>query len=84
MYNMRAKVYYKPENQDKIVTRLDYWNHMDTYGADIRWEKIDDYYLIEGTAVCFGMLDELKKIPTKVLIEKFVEYKIVKEVKNGR
>jgi len=51
---------------DHILDDLEYWNHFDTYGADICWTRYADYYEIHGHAVCGDMIKKLKRAASRV------------------
>ena len=72
---MRIKVYYTTEKQrEKLLHELGWWNHYDTYGADIMWDVEDNvkpkkYILVYGHACCEDMAQELKKICKHIEVE---------------
>lgn len=72
---MRLKVYFNTDSQRKdIEYTLGWWDHYDTYGSDIRWDRWDKdetYYIIYGSAVCMQMAKKLKEKAQKVEVGEF-------------
>lgn len=74
---MKIKAYYTTKKQrDELLYDLGWWDHFDTYGADITWNdmysaKPTPYILVEGHACCEDMVMKLKKICNCVEVERW-------------